>query len=151
MKARRVSEIFKVKIEEKSYHLIRRDIIEKVEFSKRAFPLVAVRKKNSKLRICGDFRLLNNRIENNNFQLPILEEWLQKLDRNSKFFGRVDLKNAFHQFEIDKSCRGYACLTTHLGLYRYKGLPYEIKCGPSAFQQYISSIISNKKAVFLYE
>ncbi|KAL4088778.1 hypothetical protein QTP88_023862 [Uroleucon formosanum] len=72
------------------------------------FPLVVVKKKGAdpdgkqKLRICVDFRKLNEITENEAYSLPNLLEILESLG-SSKYFSTLDLKSGYHQVKIDES------------------------------------------------
>lgn len=70
--------------------------------------MVVVKKKETdqdgkqKLRICVDFRKLNEITENEVYSLPNLLEILESLG-SSKYFSTLDLKAGYHQIKIDKS------------------------------------------------
>ena len=59
-KARPVPYALKPKVEEEIENLENMGILQKVETSEWATPIVAVPKKNGKVRICGDFKVTIN-------------------------------------------------------------------------------------------
>lgn len=62
-------------------------------------PVVCVRKKDGRLRLCVDYRLLNARTKKDNFCLPRVEEILDSM-HGARYFTRLDLKSGYHQIEI---------------------------------------------------
>ena len=61
--------------------------------------VVLVRKKNGQLRICIDYRQLNNRTKRDNYALPRIDEILDSLSGN-KLFSVLDMKSGYHQIPI---------------------------------------------------
>ena len=54
-----------------------------------------------------------------------------------KFYSKIDLKNAYLQIKVDNESQKYLVINTHLGLYKYKRLPFGIHCAPAIFQKYM--------------
>lgn len=103
--ARRPPLALMTKIEEKLEELLKSDIIEAVdEYSQWVSPLVAIVKDNGDLRLCVDMRRANEAIQRENHLMPTFEDFLPRL-KKAKFFSRLDVKDAFHQIELDESCR----------------------------------------------
>lgn len=63
--------------------------------------VVLVRKKNGQLRLCVDYRQLNQRTVKDAYALPRIDETLDSLAGN-KFFSVLDLKSGYHQVEIQE-------------------------------------------------
>ena len=98
-------------------------IMEKVEFSEWASPVVL--KSDGEIRICGDYSsTINKQIKSDVYPLP-LEDVISKIG-NGECFTKLDLKQAFHQFELTKESRKYTTINTTKGLYQYNrcvGIP----------------------------
>lgn len=93
------------RIEEKLNMLLKVDIIEPVhEYSQWVSPLVAIVKDNGYLRLCVDMRRANEAIRRENHLMPTFEDFLPRL-KKAKFFSLLDVKEAFHQVELEESCR----------------------------------------------
>lgn len=69
------------------------------ENSSEYFSLIAlVRKKNSEMRMCVDYRALNKMMARDNYSLPLIEDLLSNLAtliRGKYYFSTMDLKNGF--------------------------------------------------------
>ena len=64
-------------------------------------PILFVRKKDSSLRLCVDYRGLNNLTIKNCYPLPLIGESLDRLCRAKRFI-QLDLINAYHRIRIRK-------------------------------------------------
>ena len=64
-------------------------------------PILFVRKKDGSLRLCVDYRGLNNLTIKNCYPLPLIGESLNCLGR-AKHFTQLDLTNAYHRMRIRK-------------------------------------------------
>lgn len=99
-KARHPPYILREGIETKLARLEREDIIERVEFSEWATPIVPVVKKDSSVRICGDYKVtVNPVIQQNTFPIPLIEDLSHKLAGGQKFTS-LDFSNAYTQLEL---------------------------------------------------
>jgi hypothetical protein len=61
-----------------------------------------VSKKNGKLRLCVDYRELNQIIKKDRNALPFISEIFNRLG-SAKIFTKLDLKNAYHRLRIKKN------------------------------------------------
>ena len=62
-------------------------------------PILFIRKKDDSLRLCVDYRGLNNLTIKNRYLLSLIGESLDRLGR-AKRFTQLDLTNAYHQMQI---------------------------------------------------
>ncbi|XP_029166467.1 uncharacterized protein K02A2.6-like isoform X1 [Nylanderia fulva] len=129
------------KVNEKLAELKDSDIIEKVHGpSPWVSPMVPVLKENGEVRICIDMRRANKAIIRENHPLPTMNEMLPNF-RQAKYFSRLDIKNAFHQVEIDPDSRYITTFSTSKGLFRYKRLMFGISCAPEIFQKVLERML----------
>lgn len=66
--------------------------------------MVPVVKDSGKFRLCVDMRKTNQAIIRERFPLPVLEEVLDKIC-GSKWFSTLDIRDAYHQIELDEKSR----------------------------------------------
>lgn len=60
-------------------------------------PILFARKKDGRLRLCIDYRGLNNLTKRNSFPIPRIDELLEGL-MGAKFFSKLDLAVGYHFF-----------------------------------------------------
>lgn len=148
-KARTVPYALKSVVEKELKRLCERGILYSVTNSDWCCPIVCVPKKDT-VRICCDFSSgLNKNILTEHYPLPNIHDLLSSLGGN-KVFCLLDLSNAFHQLLVDEGSQKFLTINTHVGLFRYKTLPYGIKSAPSIFQFAIDKILSGLSNVKAY-
>lgn len=145
---RRVPIPLEEKVTKKLEELKEADVIEEVdEPSPWVSPMVPVLKEDGEVRICIDMRRANEAIIRENHPLPTMNELLPNF-RRAKFFSRLDIKNAFHQLEINKDCRYITTFSTSKGLFRYKRLMFGISCAPEMFQKILEKMLLGCECTF---
>ena len=113
--------------------LIEQDIIEKVVDQPTPWisPIVCVPKKDELTRICVDTREANKAIVRERQIMPTLDDFKAKVN-GSKYFSKIDLKQAYHQVELEPDSRFITtfqhmkaffntkdCLMVHLAVLNY--------------------------------
>ena len=89
-------------------------------------PLVPVAKKGGGVRLCGDYKVtLNPQLQVAQHPLPNPADMFSALGK-CKVFSKIDLKQAFQQLIMDDISQEYCTVSTHLGLFRPKRLPYGV-------------------------
>ena len=77
-------------------------IIEKVDHSDWAAPIVAVPKKDGRFRICGDYKVtVNPVLEVNQYPLPKLDDLFATLSKGV-VFSKLDLSQAYLHYQLDE-------------------------------------------------
>lgn len=138
---RRIPIPLEEKVNKKLIELKEADIIEEVNGpSPWVSPMVPILKENGEVRICIDMRRANEAIIRENHPLPTMDELLPNF-RQAKYFSRLDIKNAFHQLEIDEGSRYITTFSTGKGLFRYKRLMFGISCAPEMFQKVLEKLL----------
>ena len=149
-KARSVPFATKEAIEAELDHLESCGILEKVDYSLWAAPIVAVPKKDGKIRICGDYKVtVNQSLEVDQYPLPKPDELFASLAGGQKFT-KLDLSQAYQQLLLDAESRQYVTINTHRGLYQYTRLPFGIASAPAIFQKTMDTILQGLPNVFCY-
>ena len=112
---RRLSYREKEEVTKNVDELLEKGII-RPSYSPYASPLVLVKKKTGELRMCIDYRSLNRITVRDNFPLPLIEDCLEYLDRKN-CFSLLDLRNSFHQVNMDPESIQYTAFVTPYGHY----------------------------------
>jgi hypothetical protein len=122
--------------------LLRTGIIRK-SHSPYSSNLVLVKKKDNSLRICVDYRQLNQKTKKDAYVLPRIEEILDCLAGN-RYFSVIDMKSGFHQVEILEEHKERTAFTVGpLGLYEYNMMPFGLSNSPGTHQRLMQECLSD--------
>ena len=125
-------------------------VIEKVNYSDWAAPIVPVPKADGSVRICRDYKVtVNPVLKIDQFPVPKPEDLFASLTGGKKFT-KLDLSNAYQQVLLDPESQKYVTINTHKGLYRYNRLPFGVANAPAIFQQTMEKILQGLPMVVVY-
>lgn len=97
--------------------------------------VVLVKKKTGELRLCIDFRELNQRTIKDSYSLPRIDGILDSLSGN-KYFSILDMKSGYHQIEIDEKHKERTAFTVGpLGFYEYNRMAFRLANAPATYQR----------------
>ena len=100
-----------------------------------ASPVVLVRKKDSSLRFCIDFREHNKRTIRDSYALPRIEETRDAL-HGACYFSCLDLKSGYWQVEVAEEHKARTAFTVGpLGFYECNSMPFGLTNAPATFQR----------------
>ena len=132
---RPVPYVLRQKIEAELDRLEQTGVIEPVQISDWAAPIVPVLKKDGSVRICGNYKVTINQVaKNDTYPLPRIEDIFASLARGT-CYSKLELAHAYQQILLDDDSKQYVTINTHKGLYRYNRLPFGIASAPSIFQR----------------
>jgi hypothetical protein len=104
-------------------------------------PILFVKKKDGTLRLCVDYRGLNNITIKNRGPLPLIQESLDRLSRAS-IFTSLDLREAYHRLRIKEGDEWKTAFRTRYGHFEYQVVPFGLTNAPAAFQAYINQALT---------
>ena len=81
-------------------------------------PTIFVHKKDGSLRMCVDYRQLNDVTIKNKYPLPRIDDLFDQLS-GAKVFSKIDLRTGYHQLKIKREDIPKTAFTTRYGLYKY--------------------------------
>lgn len=149
-KSRPVPYALRSKVEDELDRLEKDQIIEKLQISNWAAPIVPIVKQDGSVRICGDYKLTANQAaKTDTYPLPKIEDLFASLS-GGKSFTKLDLAHAYQQIPLDEQSKQYTTINTHKGLYRYNRLPFGVASAPSIFQRTIENILQGIPQVSVY-
>ena len=90
-----------------------------------ASPLVLVRKKEGGLRVCVDYRNINQNTVLDRYPIPRIDELVDMVGRNKpKVFSSLDSMRGYHQVRMADDSKQKTAFTCHLGLFQYRRMPF---------------------------
>ena len=142
MVPRRLSDPMLVEVQKQIAALLAQGVIRKSS-SPFAFPIVLARRPGSdKIRVCCDFRLLNEMTEPYPYSMPNLHEVLDRL-AGKKYYWSVDVSSFFNQIEVEEDSRQYLAFVIPGGAkYEYLRTPFGCKNAPAWAQQQLKESLA---------
>ncbi|XP_064468972.1 uncharacterized protein K02A2.6-like [Ornithodoros turicata] len=129
---------------------VQNGVLEPIEVSEWATPIVVVPKPNGAVRVCGDFSVtVNPQIEIAQYPFPRPEELLATLNGGEKFT-KLDLSEAYLQMELDEEAKKILVINTHKGLFQFNRMPFGIASAPAVFQRTMEQVIAGIPSVACY-
>ena len=140
---RRIPFHLRKKVEQELERLKAADIIEEAKGPTTWLsPAVFVEKKSGDIRLCIDSRRVNEAVIRERYQGPTIHELVYDLN-GATVFSTIDMREGFHQLELDEESRDVTTFSTHIGNFRYKRLIYGISSAPELFQKMIAQTIAD--------
>ena len=103
-------------------------------------PVLFVKKKDGSLRLCVDYRGLNEVTIKNNYPLPLLSETLERF-AHAKHFTKIDIRNAYHRIRIREGDEWKTSFRTRYGQFEYQVMPFGLANAPATFQSYVNKAL----------
>ena len=138
-------------IQEDISQLLKNGIIKECESAWNS-PIVCVKKKDQKeIRICLDFRQLNEITERPIFPIPNVDEILDHIG-NARYFSTLDLGNAYYQIELEEASKEKTAFSTRNRQYCFNRMPFGIAAAPATFQRMMNKMLEdlNWKIALVY-
>lgn len=103
-------------------------------------PILFVPKKGGKLRLCVDYRGLNEVTVKNRAPLPLINEVLDRLGE-AAIMTKLDLKDAYHRLRIREGDEWKTAFRCKYGHFEYLVMPFGLANAPATFQSYINDVL----------
>ena len=138
------------RVEKELDRLLSEGIIEPIQFSDWAAPIVPIVKEDGRIRICGDYRVtINHSSKLDSYPIPKANDLFATL-AGGKSFSKLDLSHAYLQLVLDEESRKFTTINTHKGLFHYKRLPFGVSSAPAIFQRTMDSLLQGIPQTCVY-
>ena len=119
----------------------RRRVIEGVEHSDWAAPIVPILKSDGSIRICGDHKLtVNQVIKRDTFPLLHIVDLFAALE-GGQTFSKLDLAQAYLQIPLVETSKSMVAINTSRGLFHYNRLPFGVSSALAIFQRTMENVL----------
>ena len=110
-----------------------------------ASPIVMVKRKDGRYRMCIDFREVNKKTLNADaFPLPRIDDTLDSLS-GAKWFCTTDLTAGYWQVPMDSKSKCKTAFCTRRGLFEWNVLPFGLMAGPGSFMRLMEMILADMR------
>ena len=105
-------------------------------------------KSDNLLRLCVDYRGLNNLTIKNRYPLSLIRKSLDRL-RRARRFTQLKLTSAYYRMKIRKGDKWKTAFKTRYGHFKYQVMPFGLTNAPASFQGYFNKILAEKFDIFI--
>ncbi|CAG5130268.1 unnamed protein product, partial [Candidula unifasciata] len=119
-------------------------------------PLVIVKKKDSTLRICVDYRKKNTITHLDAEPIPNADELIATMCQ-SQFFSKLDLTKGYWQIPVTEESRHITAYATPTGLFEWCKMPFGLQNSPATFVRmmrivfkYIKNVATNMDDICIH-
>ena len=148
---RRMAMHMESKVDDMIMKLLKMGIIRKCQ-SPWNSPTVVVGKKDGSIRMCQDFRKVNEVTEKFSFPMADPQTIFDSLS-GSSVFSSLDLGQAYYQVYVDEASQLKTAFSTKKGQFCYNRMPFGLSTAPATFQRLmhilLDDILYNGVAAYL--
>ena len=103
--------------------------------------IVMARKKDGSLRLCVDYRRLNNKTKKDAYNIPRTDALIDCL-QGARYFASLDLFSGYHQVAMKPEDQERTAFSVGpLGFYQYTRMPFGLCNSPSTFQRLMEQVL----------
>ena len=127
------------KVEEEVRNMLNAGIVEK---SKSAYgaPIVVVQKKDNSIRLCIDYRGLNEKTIFDPQPMPKLDDIFNKLGK-AKYISKIDCTKGFWQIPLEESAKEKSGFVTPFGHFQFNVMPFGMVNSGATFVRLMKIIL----------
>jgi hypothetical protein len=111
-------------------------------------PTIFVKKKDQTLRMCMDYRPLNEVTIKNKYTLPRIDILFDQLT-GARVFSKIDLRSGYHQIRIRPEDIPKTAFTTRYGLFKYLVMSFRLTNAPAHFTYLMNSVFMSELDKFV--
>lgn len=108
--------------------------------SSAASPILLAQKPGGGVRICVDYRGINNVTLKSRYPIPLIRETLDSICK-AKIFTKLDVIAAFNRVRVAQGHEWLTAFITRFGLYESLVTPFGLQGAPATFQNYVNDLL----------
>lgn len=111
-------------------------------------PILFTKKKDGSLRLCVDYRGLNQITKWNHYPLPLIGNLLDQL-QSAKVFTKIDLHAGYNNIRIAPRHEWKMAFQTRYGLFEYMVMLFGMTNSPTTFQHFMNDIFQDMADLYI--